>query len=228
MIDQDPQERPEPEPDSTTSHLISTTEAGQSSNEITIRDDMSSAENDEPNVDIAAPLDSDPDLTGATLVPVSDLSIERTSSSATGMDLALTLIHDIHCSLLGDAETDRLIHHYTTHVADLLQPIIHAKNVYHNLYLPAVFEAAVIQTSNPSGIKANAQSALYHAVLSSAAFHLWNCNGLDMESYRIGARHRYEATHHLLLALSGVTIGAEYRALMMAMLALVTVGVSRP
>jgi hypothetical protein len=135
-------------------------------------------------------------------------------------------IQHIHIRLSEDADIDMLMQHYVVNVADVLQPIRHLHNTYRDLYVPMALEGALIPTSDPKAASKKAQSALFHALLASAAFHLWNCNKAKTKFQKMGTQHRYHALRLLQSAIDSATLGVNYRSLLMAMLALVTIGVS--
>ncbi|KAK1855344.1 hypothetical protein CCHR01_01964 [Colletotrichum chrysophilum] len=142
------------------------------------------------------------------------------------------LRYTISTSISGDAVIDRLMHHYAEHVAVMLQPIQHPQNPYRQLYVPAALEAASSLTS-PAQLrlqvpKATVKSVIFHSLLASSAFHLWNCLPSQVRYHQIGARHRQQALLLLQSAISLEMPTAEYKTLMVAMLSLVTIDVRMP
>jgi hypothetical protein len=119
-----------------------------------------------------------------------------------------------------------LMHHYIVNVTDVIQPIQHLHNAYRDLYVPAALEGGIISTTNSMATDKISHSALFHALLSSAAFHLWNCNKTQTKYQEIGAQHRYHALYLLQSAVDSETATANYKTLLTTMLALVTVSVS--
>lgn len=140
-------------------------------------------------------------------------------------DLASSPIEHIQTSLFGDIEVDILMHHYTLHLANVLQPIQHPKNPYRGLYVPTALEGALIHVSNPNAPNAKPHSALHHALLASAAFHLWNCNESNVKYHKMGAQHKWHALSSLKAAFNSPTSAADYKGLLMATLCLITIGV---
>ncbi|KAH8656768.1 fungal-specific transcription factor domain-containing protein [Ilyonectria robusta] len=133
-------------------------------------------------------------------------------------------IRNITTRLFGDYQADLLINHYNSHIADLMQPIAHAENVFRGIYLSTALEGSVICMSNPNTSKALAYSAIYHSLLASSAFHLWNCNKTQTKYQQIGIRHRYQATCFLQGAVNASTPGTDYQVFMTAMLSLLSIG----
>ncbi|CAI0645171.1 unnamed protein product, partial [Colletotrichum noveboracense] len=150
-----------------------------------------------------------------------------TDNGTVSYHMGSPLRYTISTSISGDAVIDRLMHHYAEHVAVMLQPIQHPQNPYRQLYVPAALEAASSLTS-PAQLrlqvpKATVKSVIFHSLLASSAFHLWNCLPSQVRYHQIGARHRQQA---LLLLQSAISIEmptAEYKTLMVAMLSLVTI-----
>lgn len=132
---------------------------------------------------------------------------------------------DLRSSLSEDSDVNMLMHHYAVNVADIIQPIRHFHNTYRDLYLPTALQGAHITVSD-SKIQRPAPSALFHALLASAAFHLWNCNMSQTKFRRLGSQHRVQALRLLQSAIDAPNLGTDYRSLMMSMLALITIGVS--
>ncbi|KAH6955952.1 fungal-specific transcription factor domain-containing protein, partial [Ilyonectria sp. MPI-CAGE-AT-0026] len=121
-------------------------------------------------------------------------------------------------------QVDLLINHYNSHVADLMQPIFHTENVFRGIYLSTALEGSVIRISDPSTPKALAYSAIYHSLLASSAFHLWNCNKTQTQYQRVGIKQRYQALCYLQAAVDATTPGEDYQIFMTAMLSLLSIG----
>ncbi|KAH7134532.1 fungal-specific transcription factor domain-containing protein [Dactylonectria estremocensis] len=134
-------------------------------------------------------------------------------------------IQHIRSSLLGDTEADLLMHHYMVHVADVLQAILHTRNPYRGLYVPTAIEGACIHVSDNRAAKTKLRSALYHALLASAAYHLWNCDKAQIRYKKLAVEHKYRAIHSLQDAVNSQLPGSDHHVLLMAMLSLVTIGV---
>lgn len=148
------------------------------------------------------------------------------STSATVSDVTLIPIRHIASNAFGDEEVVKLMHHYLDHVADLLQPILHTQNPYRSLYAAAAIEGAQVRMSNQIATRAKLHSAIYHAILSSAAFHLWNRDKLQTGCHNIGAKHRHYAIQCVQAAVDSSTPGGDYKFWLMAILSLCTIGVS--
>ncbi|KAL2701581.1 hypothetical protein AAEP93_005879 [Penicillium crustosum] len=147
------------------------------------------------------------------------------STSPTLSGLTLIPIRHIASNAFGDGEVVKLMLHYLDHIADLLQPILHTQNPYRSLYAAAAIEGAQVSMSNQIATRAKLHSAIYHAILSSAAFHLWNRDKLQTRCYNIGAKHRHYAIQSVQAAVDSSTPGADYKFWLMAILSLCTLGV---
>ncbi|CAI7663877.1 unnamed protein product [Penicillium discolor] len=147
------------------------------------------------------------------------------SKSPTLSDLTFIPIRHIASNPFGDGEVVKLMHHYLDHVAVLLQPILHTQNPYRSLYAVAAIEGAQVNMSNQIATRAKLHSAIYHAILSSAAFHLWNRDKLQTRCYNIGAKHRHYAIQSVQAAVDSSTPGADYKFWLMAILSLCTLGI---
>ncbi|KPM41739.1 hypothetical protein AK830_g4852 [Neonectria ditissima] len=134
-------------------------------------------------------------------------------------------IQHVQTSLFGNPEADLLMHHYMIHVADVLLPIIHPQNPYRGLYVPTALEGATFHGLDPRATKTKVHSALYNALLASAAFHLWNCDRTQSQYQKMGLKHRHQALRSLQAAVNTTTLAADHQILLMAMLSLVTIGV---
>ncbi|KAH7110938.1 fungal-specific transcription factor domain-containing protein [Dactylonectria macrodidyma] len=133
-------------------------------------------------------------------------------------------IYNLSSSLFGDRQVDLLINHYDSHVADLMQPIFHTENVFRGIYLSTALEGSVVCMSDPNTSKTLAYSAIYHSLLASSAFHLWNCNKAQIRYQRVGTKHRHQALCFLQAAVDTATPGADYQIFMTAMLSLLSIG----
>ncbi|KPM39651.1 hypothetical protein AK830_g6907 [Neonectria ditissima] len=147
-----------------------------------------------------------------------------TTSATLGPSNFTPSIHHIATSLFGDGQIDLLINHYNFHIADLMQPIFHTENVFRGIYLSTALKGSVIHISDPNTSKALVYSAIYHSLLASSAFHLWNCNTSQTKYQRLGVKHRYQALAFLQAAIEAGTPGADYQIFMIAMLSLLSIG----
>lgn len=131
-------------------------------------------------------------------------------------------------TLSGDVEIDSLIDHYMIHVADILQPLLHPQNQYRSrgLFLTSALQGAIKNILDPTECTPTIYSTLFHSVLASAAYHLWNRNKYYARYKSLGVAHQQNALSSLRVAMQSPASGADYKTLMMAMLSLVTIGVS--
>lgn len=164
-------------------------------------------------------------LSENSLTYVSHSDTTPLSTSPTLSDLTLIPIRHIASNAFGDGEVMKLMHHYLDHIADLLQPILHTQNPYRSLYAAAAIEGAQVRMSDQIATRAKMHSAIYHAILSSAAFHLWNRDKLQTRYHNIGAKHRHYAIQSVQAAVDSSTPGEDYKFWLMAILSLCTIGV---
>lgn len=149
-----------------------------------------------------------------------------TTPLSTPPTLPLILIRHIASNAFGDGEVVKLMHHYLGHIADLLQPILHTQNPYRSLCVAAAIESAQVSMSDQIATREKLHSAIYHMILSSAAFHLWNRDKLQTRCHNIGAKHRHYAIRSVQAAVDSSAPGADYKIWLMAILSLCTLGVS--
>jgi hypothetical protein len=133
--------------------------------------------------------------------------------------------HNIYTGIFQDSEIAFLMSHYDTHVASLLMPVAHSENPFRRLYLSTAIEGIMNHDSSVRTSKEMAYTALYQSLLASAAFHRWNCDQRQVHR-ETGAKYRYRAIQSLQNAVSNAASVANYQVLMMAILSLVTIGVS--
>lgn len=133
---------------------------------------------------------------------------------------------ELSCPLFQDPETSMLMYHYMNHVSELLQPVLHPRNPWRTTYFPFALEGCpdlfLVQSATPSS---GASIALFHSVLSSAAFHLRNVKRGSKEFHRLGLQHRARALHALNTALVHPSNTQIYTVYLTAMLSLVTIDV---
>ncbi|RJE19123.1 hypothetical protein PHISCL_08537 [Aspergillus sclerotialis] len=126
--------------------------------------------------------------------------------------------------LFQDPQTSTLMYHYMDHVADLLQPVLHPMNPWRTTYFPFALEGCpelfLSQSSFPSSY---ASIALFHSLLSSAAFHLRNATGDSKKFYKLGLQHRAKSLRALNAALTCPNESQLYTVYLTAMLSLVTI-----
>lgn len=160
--------------------------------------------------------------------PSIHLENEGISSSIT-FQPAASPYFGISMPLFQDPQTSTLMYHYMDHVADLLQPVLHPMNPWRTTYFPFALEGCpelfLSQSSFPSSY---ASIALFHSLLSSAAFHLRNATGDSKKFYNLGLQHRAKSLHALNAALTRPNESQMYTVYLTAMLSLVTIDVSIP
>jgi arginine metabolism regulation protein II len=134
---------------------------------------------------------------------------------------------DIGGYLLPDRNTSMLMYHYTKHVAELLQPVLHPRNPWRTTYFQFALQGCPdFATCDSSGPALKVSTAIFHSVLSSAAFHLRNATGGSTRFHKLGLRHRAKSLQALNSALLGPWDSKLYTAYLTAMLSLVTIDVS--
>jgi hypothetical protein len=133
---------------------------------------------------------------------------------------------NIYTGIFQNSEIAFLMSHYDTHVASLLMPVAHSENPFRRLYLSTAIEGIMNHDSTIRTSTGMAYTALYQSLLASAAFHRWNCDQRQMMHRETGAKYHYQAIQSLQNAVSNTASVANYQVLMMAILSLVTIGVS--
>lgn len=152
--------------------------------------------------------------------PIDDLNPEATPS----LDQLLCLSSSTcRTSLVPNDDDNHLMSHYMYFVADTLQPVLHAQSPYRGLYAPTALEVATMSDPTPDSAGKLSHLALYHALLASAAFHLFNCNKAQRQYRLRGAQHRYYANHFLQTAINSQSLDVNYQTMLMAVLSLITV-----
>ncbi|KAH8897156.1 hypothetical protein GQ53DRAFT_506543 [Thozetella sp. PMI_491] len=124
-----------------------------------------------------------------------------------------------------DAQTSMLLHHYVNHVAELLQPVLHPKNPWRTTYFPFALagrtELALCQEgATPSTF---ASTALFHGLVSAAAFHLRNATNGSTEFHQLGLQHRIKALRALNATVVSPDDPLPHTIYLTAMLSLVTI-----
>lgn len=132
----------------------------------------------------------------------------------------------ISITFFGNTEVDSLMNHYNLHVADLLQPIDHSGNPFRTLYLSTALEGVSYRAWDTETPTARVYSALSHSLVAASAFHRWNCDQLQPNYREMGVKHRYYAIQALQGAIQQAAPAANYKILMVAVLSLITIGVS--
>lgn len=133
---------------------------------------------------------------------------------------------EISTPLFQDPQTGLLMHHYVNHVADLLQPVLHPGNPWRTTYIPfALNGCSHLSLCQVSAIP-DASLALFHSLLSSAAFHLRNLSGGSKKLQKLGLQHRARSLRALNAALLHPDDPEQHTVYLTAMLSLVTIDVS--
>lgn len=158
--------------------------------------------------------------------PVSDGSVSTLASRSASLSPDRLLLRSIRVSIFGNRAVDMLMHHYLVHVADLLVPVVHSRNTFRDLYFPGAVRGAVIHQTIANDLQTQTQSTLYHSVLAAAAFHLWNCQRGTSQYRDIALQHKSRALGFLQAAVNHAAPNANNEDLIIAMLSLVTIGVS--
>ena len=125
----------------------------------------------------------------------SSSDLDTDSSSEPGMDfpveLAVSLASQIPHTMEAFPDTTpaerSLFHHYISHVAVIMMPYEHARNPW-KLYYPAVAHGRAFPD----------QTALYHAMLSQAAFNISHLRSGDLIMTAAGTQHYAAAIRHLV------------------------------
>lgn len=167
-----------------------------------------------------APLDMDLLLPSqdAEILSICYPDLIRPSPCSPSLELSMPLFQN--------PETSMLMYHYMNHVAELLQPVLHPSNPWRTTYFPFALKGCpdlfLAQCATPpSGVSI----ALFHSVLSSAAFHLRNVRRGSKRFHRLGLQHRARALHALNTALAHPNDTQLYTVYLTAMLSLVTIDV---
>ena len=180
------------------------------------------------------PVDDD-DLLATVLNDLHEAStVDETFTSCltghtTSFAISPSLSLELPVSLFRDPDTSMLMYHYTSHVAELLQPVWHPGNPWKTTYFQFALEGcpelAFTQAEDSSS---KVSTAIFHSVLSSAAFHLRNAKDDSRKFHKLGLRHKTKA----LQALNTAHIHPEdshlHTVYLTAILSLVTIDVRVP
>ncbi|KAJ5994400.1 hypothetical protein N7451_010124 [Penicillium sp. IBT 35674x] len=131
---------------------------------------------------------------------------------------------ELSLPLFQDSEVSLLLYHYKDHVAGLLQPVLHPENPWRTTYVPFALEGRpdLLLAQNPAP-SSTASTAIFHGLLSSAAFHIRNLTGGSERFNDLGFRHRTKALQALKTALVDTDDSHLYIVQLTAMLSLVTI-----
>lgn len=136
------------------------------------------------------------------------------------LGLSLPLCHD--------SDTSMLMYHYMNHVAELLQPVLHPQNPWRTTYFRFALEGCSDAASRQTPLllsTSKVSTAIFHGVLSSAAFHLRNATIDSNKYHKLGLQHRAKALQALNAALALPQDSQLYTVYLTAMLSLVTIDV---
>lgn len=150
-------------------------------------------------------------------------------------------IHDVQLALLNTAlsppcynisssgaynySVARLINHYAVHVAHLMQPVAHQNNPFRSLYLPLAIEGSFyLENYRDLGGNTSARAAVFHSLLTTAAFHVLGLGLQNRDLERLAFHHKQQALVALRCALSKKR--STYKELMIGVLSLVSMDVS--
>ncbi|CAK7207173.1 arginine metabolism regulation protein II [Sporothrix eucalyptigena] len=128
--------------------------------------------------------------------------------------------------LFRDTQTARLMYHFTNHVAELLQPVLHPGNPWRTTYFTFALQGCPdlwLAQTTASASSSNASLSLFHSLLSAAAFHLRNSTGNSGDYHRLALQHRIKALQALNVATPQPGNQQLYLIHLTAMLSLVTV-----
>lgn len=119
-----------------------------------------------------------------------------------------------------------LIHHYASHMVHLMQPISHQANPFEKIYLPLAIRGSLDleQRASPNTL-CSPRVAICHSLLAAAAHNLESLGSGEEDMGAAASYHQQKALVTLRTALASRESG--YKDLMTAILALVSVDVSR-
>ena len=130
--------------------------------------------------------------------------------------------------LFRDAQMAQLIYHFTNHVTELLQPVLHPGNPWRTTYLSFALQGCpnlwLSQTATPTA-SSKASLSLFHSLLAAAAFHLRNSADGSVNYHKLALQHRIKALQALNSASPQPYDEKLYLVQLTAMLSLVTVDV---
>ncbi|OBT63559.1 hypothetical protein VE03_07048 [Pseudogymnoascus sp. 23342-1-I1] len=130
---------------------------------------------------------------------------------------------DLSLPIFQDHDSGMLMHHYTTHIADILQPVLHPSNPWRTTYVPIALEGSSdVLVARNSGNIPYAAIALSHSLQASAAFHLQRLTRSSEQFHRLGVSHREKALWALKEALTNGNDLHQYKVYMATMLSFVT------
>lgn len=147
----------------------------------------------------------------------------------TPISISSSLHLDLPLPLFRSMDTHLLLYHYLSHVAGLLQPVLHPRNPWRTTYFQFALEGcpelSVVQAGTTSS---KVSTAIFHSVLSSAAFHLRNAKGGSKRFHKLGLQHKAKALRALNAALVHLSDSHLHTVYLTAILSLVTIDVGIP
>lgn len=135
---------------------------------------------------------------------------------------------ELSMPLFNDHDTSMLMYHYMNHVSELLQPVLHPQNPWRTTYFRFALEGCTDAVSGQTSLSlstSKVSTAIFHGVLSSAAFHLRNATIDSNKYHKLGLQHRTKALQALHAALALPQDTQLYTVYLTAMLSLVTIDV---
>lgn len=166
-------------------------------------------------------------VSGNNAVEIGEEDAPSSETSLVSHEGNSTMVRQLDNVLSGSRQQDYLIKHYYNHVAAVLLPLNYSDNPFRSIYLSTAMEGLFRYNSHASTPREVACTALYQSLLASASYHRWQCNKQDMVYHELGAKHRINSIQLLQAALTQAPPTANYQALMLVVLSLVTIGVSQ-
>ncbi|KAE8423816.1 fungal-specific transcription factor domain-containing protein [Aspergillus pseudocaelatus] len=190
------------------------------------------------NSDIIHPCDQDVTFTVSPHDPVNERRdnhpnrLQRVSGLQGIHDAQLALLntalsaprHNIASSGAYNYSVAKLINHYAEHVAHLMQPVAHQNNPFRSLYLPLAIEGSFyLERYRDLGGNMSARAAVFHSLLTTAAFHVLGLGLQNRDLERLAFHHKQQALVALRCALSKKR--STYKELMIGVLSLVSMDI---
>ena len=170
------------------------------------------------------------------------LPVFRRAPQASDASLPNAISAHPHPPARGNPLARLLLHHYTEHIATLLQPVSRPSNTYKSIHAPVALKALDALCSiaeNPSSSVAASRVAVLFSLLATSAVHMRSAKGIGSKDLFHQLRH--EAYSNLSIALEDAptrSVGVDFlheeatlhnlENTMSASLTLVTLDVSSP
>ncbi|KAH8666955.1 fungal-specific transcription factor domain-containing protein [Xylariales sp. PMI_506] len=170
-------------------------------------------------------VDESADFSPLSLITSSVQEAELITKSAPEMVQPTSPHLELSLPLFRDHQTSVLMHHYVDHVAELLQPVHHPRNPWKTTYFPSALDGCsdlFLYQSNTAQ-PPQAAKALFHGILSAAAFHLRNATNGSTQFHKLGLRHRIKALRALNAAVIAPSNPQVHTVYLTAIMSLVTV-----